>query len=45
MIYMTDNLIQYDLQKVHKVLTETKGEHTVSLLIASEQKDLTLANL
>ena len=27
---MTDNLIQYELQKIHETLTKTKEEHTLN---------------
>ena len=36
---MTDNSILYDLQKIHKVLTKTKEEHTLNFrMIKSTEK-------
>ena len=35
---MTDNLILYELQKVHETLTKTKEEHTLNFRIKSSER-------
>ena len=42
---MTDNLILYELQKIHETLTKTKEEHTLNLRMIKPTEKLTLVNL
>ena len=42
---MTDNLILWELQKIHDALTKTKEEHTLNFRIIKPIKSLTLVNL
>ena len=42
---MTDNLILYELQKIHEALTKTKEEHTLNFRMIKPTESLTLVNL
>ena len=42
---MTDNLILYELQKIHKTLSKSKEEHTLIFRMIKPTESLTLVNL
>ena len=35
---MTENLILYELQKIHEALTKTKAEHTLNFIMIVNKK-------